>query len=320
MTRYKHSGKSDFDHDISLGPPRLVEQFLFENGRSRRGPIEKYLQDKSGKKYSDHKGLDYILDKVIENGKIRKLPKGPGRPYPEYELTQKGMNNIGLEANVFATDASRELLNYFIISSGTTSSLLEEIIRKIGIYTIFVYLQAWRNTLSTNSRKENVELVNTWINHVLPMRDLSTYLEQLVIHLSSSSEKNKTYIFEDENKKKILKDLQKELGKLYPDDTNLCQAVFETISSRVKEEKNKMYDRKELEKWIKLQEKRNTKFSKKNIKENECPRCHYDGTKPVPKGPSKGKTFRLGFSLVTTKNRQSRSCPVCGLWQEVKSG
>lgn len=317
MPKYKHEAKSRLQEGIVLSPIEIIMKFLLKKGRSTRGPIEKHLVEQTGKRYSDHKGLDCILDKMIKMGFIRKLSKGLGRPYPEYEITPEGIDDIGLEADTFASDASHELLNYGRISSGTPASLLEELVRKIGVYTTFAYLQAWKRTSTTNSREINTDSVNAWLNHVRSMRSLSIYFENLTDYLNSHQNR-KAYIFEDENKKKILEMLEKELEKIYPSETGVCKTILEKTSCSVKQSKDDLRDIMELEKWVKLQEKRNKKFPKKKIKPNECPRCHYDGTRSVPHGPSRGKIIKNSFAWITFEDRKVMHCAVCGFRQEIK--
>lgn len=313
MPKFKREGKSILDPNLTRTPMELVRIFLLSKGRSRRGPIEKFVEEKTGKKYYDHKGLDYILKALEEDGRVRKLPKEPGRPYPVYELTPKGIDDISLEADYFATEAMIDLVSFNLLEKQTFDSSLEKAVKKIGVYTIFSYLKGWKKVLEDTSENE-VELITSWLHNTLPMRGISTYLENIIEHSNPNRKDRHLENFDDSETMRCLDVLEKRLAEIFPDETKLYTTIINDTTERKETIKQLITRQREIENYTRSVNNRNEESAKNKIKPKECPKCHYDGITPIQKKPSKGVMLEGVVTLKSLK-REALTCPNCGFRQ-----
>ena len=309
MPKFKRWGKSKADPNRTLTPPKLVRIYLNDVGRSTRGPIEKFVEERTGKSYYDHKGLDEILDKLIDEGLVRKLPKGVGRPYPLYELTPKGVGDVSLEASYFALEATRDIVNYDL-EKETVDSILEKTVRKLGVYTIFSCIQGSKRALTENKDENKMEVENAWFDNTVPMKSLYPLLDYAIQVLASNKRDIHYDVFKKADEMKYLDALEKKLVKLFPEETKRYLAILNETRKKKEEYQAFVKHLHEVEKYLRLRDEEDRKLDRKLPK--KCPKCHYDLTTPTKERSRVTLVGAVPFTTKSLKKRQPRTCPACG--------
>ena len=284
MPRYKKSSSSKTNPERKVSPEEQVLICLKKTSSPvQRGVIEIFLKQEYGIEYYDHKGMDHILKKLMIKGLIKKNPKMHGRPYPTYELTLEGSKDIRIKANIFSNSGNKILgiQNFPLMLSDMEK--LEELVKIVGVYTIFTHLKGKQLSLTKSKITEQWQIENSWLGNTLPMNNVSFFIKQCFF----------TFLKDDKSKKQKIFKLEKELKKGFPEEYLQLEEIYSNLDESVSQIRNKKRKWDELNAWkIKL-----SKQNKKNIKlkPNQCPLCRYDGTKKVEIGPCKGQIFQDGY-------------------------
>ncbi|NQW12586.1 MAG: hypothetical protein HQ481_22200 [Alphaproteobacteria bacterium] len=196
-----------------------IIQFLRCDER-QLGEIKKFLKE-NGVDYSKQ-GLVDLLNRLVKSGHIGKHSL-KNNIYPTYFIRKNIKQNISLQAKMFAIDASNYLLNND--QSSEQKEVLRDTIQKIGFYTIFNYIHSWKYK-EKNSNKHQVE----WLENTLPMKRVSFYLLG----------KN---LWEFDNDFFKIKDLEKTLRDLYPNEYKECKKIIDDVIPGLEKFKSKRKDR-----------------------------------------------------------------------------
>jgi hypothetical protein len=255
-------------------------------------------------------GVLKVLERLKK--KVRKH-KPRGERYPKYSLTDSALRDITIQANLFSIDASKKVLNEYHVDQNNIDSFLEELVRGIGVYTLFNYFHSFKFTSTKYSHKQNMEKRQAWIQQTIPMQGLSWIIERAFDRFMPDKDYMRK-IFEDEKSMKFLSEFEDKLQKSFPEEFDKCKEVLDNLNKKTTIHNKWLSDLDELEQWRKECDSKNKRNFKKKLKINECPRCHNDGSFPTPKGTCKGKIFDCGFYLehLPDTPQERRYCPSCG--------
>lgn len=207
MPRFKKTSEKD-------GPGRyytadqLVPLFLAREKELRHKEIKEMLGE-HGIRFHDHKGLDGVLERLLKKRIIVKSGKTPLRPYPAYHLPKKMEDRPDLQAKIFANEASQFLL--LDIDASRDPERLADLIRMIGFYTIFNYLESYKLR-----RKDSNVLQVGWLWDTLPMRYVS-------LHLTGHKIWEIQHGFD-------VKKYENELRRLFPEEFSMCKKMVEDVN------------------------------------------------------------------------------------------
>ncbi|MGQ0795653.1 MAG: hypothetical protein ACT4N5_05675 [Nitrosopumilaceae archaeon] len=194
-------------------PDELVVEYLLIHGEARHFQIENMLRE-NGIRFFDHKGTDYVLQRLIKNRRIIKIGRGRGNPYPLYRLFPTAEKNIALQAKLYAIDASDFLLQRSNRFDDRKKFLLN-LTQMIGFYTIFNYIESFKY-IEKNSNIKQVE----WIENSLPMREVFPNLFGHELGLEYDN--------------KIIHNVEKRLAELFPIEYKECKTLTLELLSNAK--------------------------------------------------------------------------------------
>lgn len=172
MPRYK---KSLFNSQTkeSHSSEKIIINFMTKNGEVRHKELMKHFEELEIPFY-DHKGLDYILKKLIIG---KKIEKKHNKSYPTYRLRKEYERSIQSQATVFSLTVSHELLEE--IKNTSIEKALRELVIKVGTYTIFSYLEGWHRHFEKTSYEERKNTLYSWMSNVFPIPNLDIKLIEL---------------------------------------------------------------------------------------------------------------------------------------------
>ncbi len=199
---------------INLSSKQIIIKFLTKNGDTRHKELVKHFRE-CGISFHDHKGLDYILKRLINDKIVKKIGKKPNKPYPTYRILKEYEKNIQGQANRFSLTASNELFKE--IKNMRIEKALEELVIKVGTYTIFSYLEGWSRHLDKTSLEERRNILASWMSNVFPIPDLDIKL----IELGALDEE-----------KRSIKRFYNILEKLFPKEMHLCREISSDLSRK----------------------------------------------------------------------------------------
>lgn len=244
MPRYKKSSPSnealhEWKRDIL--PEEQVLVCLRKNSQPlQRRVIENYLIKEYGTEYFDHKGLDHILKKLEKKELIKKNPKMHRRPFPTYEITLEGSKDIRTKANVFSIDGNKILALQDFHSWLPDSKKLEELVKIIGVYTVFTHLKGKKLSFTKSKRTEQWEIENSWLVNSLPMNNVSFFIKQCFF----------TFLKDNESKKQKISELEKELKDIFPNECSQLEEAYNGLEKRIDDIKIIMRKQKERQKRL----------------------------------------------------------------------
>lgn len=288
----------------SFGYTRSVEkgilQYLGEEKKAKSRDILDYLK-KNGAEYT-RMGLCNILKKLIEEKIIKIDKKGKATTY---FLTKDHYDDTDYLGEIFAQHASKKLFQIPFQTYDSKSKheiILDEFIKRIGVYTIFTELYSWKLTENKKKNSERTLNQDKWLHASKYLQNLSTEFFKELSKLASNSEqvdyKNRYSNYSE----KILQvnQLNIVLKRKFPKEVAVFEQVLKDISKFQKSDKKikqEIEQEKKYKKWknnLIQKAKRNPKVK---LGINECPICHYDGKLKIKSGPLKGRIFPTGFYM-----------------------
>ena len=245
MPRYKKSSPSnealhEWERDIS--PEEQVLVCLRKNSQPlQRRVIENYLIKEYGTEYFDHKGLDHILKKLEKKELIKKNPKMHRRPFPTYEMTLEGSKDIRIKSNVFSSDCNKILGIQNFHSWLPDSKKLEELVKIVGVYTVFTHLKGKKLSLTKTTKTEQREIEMSWLANSLPMNNVSFFIKQCFF----------PFLRDNESKKQKISELEEELKDIFPNECSQLEEAYNGLEKRIDDIKIIMREQKERQKGLK---------------------------------------------------------------------
>lgn len=287
-----------------------IKKFLMKGDKELGELLELIAKCEPDPQYSKM-GVLKVLKRL--NSSVGKR-KRSGERYPKYFIKDGALKDITMQANLFSLDASKEILNdYRAPYNVEMKTFLEEMVRGIGVYTLFNYFHSFKFTSPRNSHKQNMEKRQAWIEQTIPIQGVSWTIERAFdVYMP-----NKHYmrrIFEDATSIEFLSKFLLTLQKSFPEEFSKCKKILDNLDKKTTSHKKWLAELDESDQWIKECDAKNKRNFKHDLKPNQCPRCHNDGTFPVPKGICKGKIFECGFYLENLPDTppDRRYCPACG--------
>jgi len=315
-------GREETAHD-------LICSLLRRESNKSFGEIKQFLE-KSGVAYANNKGLDLALKSLISKGDIGKH-KIVEKSHPTYYIKKKGLNYIASVAQEFQRGVVSEISKWLGLPREDSESaelyLIKNLIHIYGLYNLYVQIKSWRFTSNKKSHGENFDIRRTWLRYTLPLGSESHLLEEGIKDLAglrfhgTTAEFNESVarIYANEKKWKKFLELEELLKKMYPDEIEFFEKIFTKSPDEATRTREWIRGVQRREAWKKRLIRKSEKESKKQLKANECPRCHYDGSTKVKAGPCKGRIFEKGFVLEPGIEHQGKHCPACGYWENVKN-
>jgi hypothetical protein len=159
--------------------------------------------------------------------------KNPEDRFPKYYLKDSALRDISIRANLYSLDSSKEILNNYQISGNMKKEeFMRELTIGIGVYTLFNYIQSFKLTSSKNSQEKNLEIRESWLRQTIPIHGISWTLER-AIDAFMQNKKFGINISQDDEKLKILLELENNLKKVFPDEFGKCAKPLDKLDKRV---------------------------------------------------------------------------------------
>ena len=208
-------------------PPENIRRYLLQEGEKQFGEIKNFLEQ-IGIPYSNNKGLDLTLKRMVKDGLVGKH-KTLGK-YPTYHYKKKKMDDISSIATEFRSIIFRDARNFPNMppmkGMPTKRHLLKTLIHFYGLYVLYTQIQSWKFTSKEKTNKENFEMRNSWLGIVRPIPSESKLFEDGITMLadlryySNENEFNETISKIYQNKKKWTKllEIQKILKEMFPEE------------------------------------------------------------------------------------------------------
>jgi len=219
----------------------LILEFL-QGGEAKFGTIFQYVNSKIDEPYS-RKGFSLKLENMVDEGDIRVRRQKQGHFL--YSLTKKGQQNIGMIAQLYSRHYSTGLLRVHFEESKLPRNMeqyfLKRTVTRIGLYLVCACIEGGlQHTSIKNSVKENQEIMHEWIEGINPSLELVNYLADLTIYFEkfSRDEEAETPVFNSRKKLKVLKNFQKLLEKMYPNEFGFLKYRKEDIVRDIRNERN----------------------------------------------------------------------------------
>ncbi|HJU13644.1 MAG TPA: hypothetical protein VJ792_04235 [Candidatus Nitrosotalea sp.] len=299
--------------------------FLTEKGQATSTEINEFL--KMWKCKYTRAGLNKLLKWMAKQKSISIDDSIKNRHiYRKGESETDNLRNI---ARIFAKDAGEAVMKADLPhSSGAyEKNTIEGMVLRWGVYAIYMELFG-RLRLESDPVECRTEMYWSWVSGTHPHPFFPSSFESFLqsrlglkgFDIFRLHKYGKTF--------EILRGLDKELKKLYPELVSEMEAVWTNRERMKKEdeerEKKLMEEKKFSEYQGRLEKKMDVRRNKK-LKENQCPRCFFDGTRMIMTGPQKGqkgeiltgplrgRKVRHGFQKVFESGDGSyaRICPQC---------
>jgi len=232
-------GVSKVNREWSIPPGQAILGCLRNSSDPLRiGKIMEFLYKQYKIKFYDHKGILPYFVELMNEGLIQKNPKTKGRTYPTYEITTKGIRDIRTKANVFSIDGNKILALQDFHSWLPDSKKLEEMVKIIGVYTVFTHLKGKKLSLAKTKKTEQWEIENSWLVNCLPMNNVSFFIKQCFF----------TFLKDNESKKHKISELEEELKDIFPNECSQLEEVYNGLEKRIDDIKKVMREQKERQK------------------------------------------------------------------------
>lgn len=291
----------------------LIFNFLSQDENRKFGEISKFL--KENKLPYSRKGLALRLNSLHEEGFIRFRPTKRGHRL--YSLSKRGKGNIALQAKLFSSTASGlfrlQFPPYNDENKKDKAYFLKKIVNEVGFFILFSWFRALSFTSPKKSDEENSSILEDWVINSFPIESLSNYLPRILDEFLTyrSDEEFSEPVYASPQKRQMILRFEKMLQKIWPHEYQFCESRFFELSDDLKKEYKLTSFIKTYENWIKRLD-RKMKNTKRNLKPNECPRCHYDGIGPVKSGPFKDVKGFSGFTkFETVSSGTILRCDIC---------
>lgn len=304
--RYYKVNEPDFKETGNTD--QLILEYLEENGLSPFGDLWHYVNSHLKEPYS-RKGSDLYLKSMISRGKIARRSFKQGHYL--YHLTKSGQEDISLKAKKFG-DIFEDLLRIYIPKEldYNERNYLKRMVERTGFFMLFSCIEAFKSTSLNNTHKENVSILKEWIKEFNPSYHLFNYFSEILTSFLKyrSEDEALTPVFQSRKKMKKLLELEQKLARMFTQEYDVCTKTVTELPERIKKELETEGFLKRYREWIKRLDKK-MKSKARNLKPNECPRCHYDGRGPVKSGPYKGDNFFRGYRDHAHDN--TKWCDLC---------
>lgn len=181
-------------------------------------------------------GILKILNNLLEENLIEKSRERR----PQYFLTNKALNDTTLKAILFSSDTKQLLLNNFsCIVPGKEKEFLKDMIVKIGLFHMYLYLKSWEYVKGHKSPK-NLESRLTWLRHSFPLKGFPFFMDEKISYLRPKAMKNTDVVKIDSKTqqeydlKTVIK-FENMIQDLYPEQIDLLNSLWfrlpETLQS-----------------------------------------------------------------------------------------
>ncbi len=236
---------------LDLPPNKEIIQFLNIMQEPKTfGDIRHFLKD-SKKAYKNmdknRKGLSLLLNRMIEQKEIIKLPSDKTNPYPRYTTKEKTKSKFEsafdgylyrTESSMFMFNPSGHMQSNYDITNNDSTKLTESqlkikrLVTSLGIQVLNTMLSSYdrshdeKNNDSTN--KENRDL---WLKNALsfhdPIDELTPKVETILgLDRLVDSKSNRTKLL------KQTKSTKKTLQELYPNITKNIEVMEELLEEQ----------------------------------------------------------------------------------------
>lgn len=217
-------------------------------------------------------------------------------------MTEEGKKDVFLKTQEIARLSSTLLKTHFKKSDadGDEKYFLKRTINRIGFYMLYSCIQGFKNTSLHYAEKQNIRILQEWAEGINPSITLFNYIENLVDNFVLFDKYNKNDelqpITKNKNKMEKILHFEKKLAEMYPNE----YALFNPKKFEYPKHVQKFIDDSEkitktFEIWVRNLNNKMKKETREKLRDNECPRCHYDGEGPVKNGPFKGSINFRGY-------------------------
>jgi hypothetical protein len=267
-------------------------------------------------------GSYLILKKMHDKKTINVDGKGKATTY---SLAKEHFDDTDYMGKIFAQHASQKLFQIPLPDDPVKSKqeiLLEEIVKRVGVYAIFTELFGWKLTKKQKTDSEKISIQDKWLHASRNLPNISTYFStELSKLISNSNQLDRGSRYSNYTRKLFqVHYLANFLKLMFPKEVAACEQVLNNITELKKQDqkiKQEIEKSKKYKKWKDNLLRKAKKNPKLNLGKNECPICHYDGTTEIKAGPLKGKIFPNGFKLQFKMNDKNyRYCPSCEYSEE----
>jgi len=159
-----------------------------------------------------------------------------------YSLSKKGEKEIGLVSSIFSNYSKGLLRVHFKDDAkmpDTQRYFLKRTVNRMGLFLVCAVIEGiFQHTSPNKSKNENRQILQEWLEGINPTISLVNYLGGLAIHFGKYADDDEVDmpIFNSKKKLQILKDFQKTLERLYPDETDFLKNRVNELEIQYKEE------------------------------------------------------------------------------------
>jgi len=236
MARYNRL-REDIDY-----VDKTILSFIASGLPARLRDIKKYL-DKKDITFYDHKGLDLRLQKLIDNKRIKKIPRGKAWNYPTYTITKKGIDDVGNDPYFFNLVSHFSLFRsytYEILKGQNDREFLQGIINRVGAFFVYCYFKSWKLSSKKYSVEEKKNFRDTWVSNATNMKGFSQHMDTYLSNLWYLKNKKRYYgMDKQERDKEILKyspkkahELEKLILKKFPKEFESLDYALKRINKK----------------------------------------------------------------------------------------
>jgi hypothetical protein len=290
---------------------QVIIDYLDKNDSSDFGHLWSHVNEFLPEPYK-RKGFSLHLNGLISKGVIARRTYKQGHYL--YYLTKKGQENISLKARNFV-DMSVGLLRVHFAKERRDNDdekyYLKRISERMGFFMLFSCIQALKQTSPNDSNEKNFGLLQEWMKESNPSIQLYFYFSNILSSFLKyrSEEEALTPVFQSKEKMKKMLGLEQKLKDLFPEEYDFCTDKINSLPRHIKNNSKMDGYIKKSNGWINRLNKQMTNAKKRELKPNECPRCHHDGKGPVKSGPYKGSKIFRGYRSHGPDN--TKWCDLC---------
>jgi len=217
--------KSKTGGDVSIeGYVRM----LLSNGTKTFGEIRKHLKDNGA--VIGTRGLHKLLDRLQEREIVKKIT---GKKYPLYFLTEKGIHDTGLMANIFRNRTIHSSLNNISsLALQNKETIIKKIVETVGLFTLYTHLLSWDFTGKQQQFEEKRQL---WFKNIgTPVETILWLDDNLVTFwLEKDKQPQISYTLGISHNKKAATKFRRILHTLYPEEIKRYDIVYGELEEEV---------------------------------------------------------------------------------------
>ncbi len=224
---------------------QVILACLKNNPYCKFGNIMSDMNSKLGKEngYS-RKGLDKILKRLIDAGKITTKPSKQGHFL--YYLTKNGEYSIELISSIYQKFAYLLLSDNFVKKRTNVRSkehFVERIVERMGVYLLFSCIEGLLIYTSPKQKFEvNIANIQNWASRVNPAIELFRYLDDFpryFLDFKNEEDRNYSSTLQNKSLKDFLKELEEILRKKFPEECESLEDYKGMIASNINSQKEK---------------------------------------------------------------------------------